>query len=102
MLLRDGILRLSLRNSFERYEFLTPGKIYAATVGTIPIAHTFEAGHRMRLIVSGSNYPRWDVSGNTRDKSAPPRVATNTLHLDPEHPTHLVLPAIDTSASSNR
>ena len=102
MLLRDGIVRLSLRNSFERYEFLTPGEIYAATVETIPIAHTFEAGHRLRLIVSGSNYPRWDVSGNTRDKSAPPRVATNALHLEPEHPTHLVLPVIDTSVSSKR
>jgi hypothetical protein len=47
----------------------------------------------VRLVISGSNHPRWEVSGNTRDKSAPPRVATNTLPLiTPEHPTHLVLP----------
>ncbi len=95
MLLRDGILRLSLRNSFERYEFLTPGEIYKATVETIPVAHTFKSGHRVRLVLSGSNYPRWEVSGNTRDKNAAPKVATNTLHLTPEHPTHLILPVVE-------
>ena len=92
MLLRDGILRVSLRNSFERYEFLTPGEIYAGVVDTIPVAHTFLRGHKVRLILSGSNNPRWDVGGNTRDKDAPPRVARNALHLDLEHPTALVLP----------
>ena len=92
MLLRDGILRLSLRKSFERYEFLTPGEIYSGVIETIPVAHTFLRGHRVRLIISGNNYPRWAVGGNTRDKDDPPKVAQNALHLDLEHPTALVLP----------
>jgi len=94
MLLRDGILRMSLRNTRRRYEFLTPGRIYEGTIGTIPLAYTWLKGHRVRLIISSSNYPRYDVNTNTRDKRGKPKIATNKLYHDAEHPSALVLPAL--------
>ena len=91
MLIRDGILRMSLRESFEEYRFLTPGEIYEAVIDTIPVAHSFLEGHRIRLVISSSNYPRWDVNTNTRDKSAKAERATNRLHIDADHPSALVV-----------
>ena len=91
MLLRDGILRMSLRNTRKRYEFLTPGQIYEGTIETIPLAYTFLKGHRVRLIISSSNYPRYDVNTNTRDKRGEPKIAHNLLYHDAEHRSALVL-----------
>jgi len=95
MLLRDGIRRMSLRNSYTEYEYLTPGEIYQATIDTIPIAHTFRKGHRIRLIISSSNWPRWGLNTNTRDKSEEPQVAFNRLYHDAEHPSALVLSVLE-------
>jgi predicted acyl esterase len=95
MLIRDGIRRMSLRNSYTQYEFLEPGEVYEATIDTIPVAHTFRKGHRIRLIISSSNYPRWDVNTNTRDKSAAPERAVNRLHLDADHSSALILSVLE-------
>jgi predicted acyl esterase len=95
MLVRDGILRMSLRESFEEYLFLTPGEVYEAVIDTIPVAHTFLEGHRIRLVVSSSNYPRWDVNTNTRDKSAEPERATNRLFVDADHASALILSVLE-------
>jgi hypothetical protein len=95
MLLRDGILRMSLRESRKKYSFLEPGEIYAADIETIPIAYTFLKGHRIRLIISSSNYPRWEVNTNTREKSGDPKIAINKLFHDSEHPSRLVLSVLE-------
>jgi len=95
MLLRDGILRMSLRESRKQYDFLTPGKIYEGNIETIPIAYTFLKGHRIRLIISSTNYPRYDLNTNTKDKTGPPKAATNKLHHDADHPSVLILSMLD-------
>jgi uncharacterized protein len=55
----------------------------------------FRAGHRIRLDVSSSNFPRFDVNPNTGEKFAerrlPPVVARNTVHVGPGHPSHVTL-----------
>lgn len=101
MLLRDGILRMSLRRTRMEYEFLTPGQIFEGTIETIPLAHTFLEGHRIRLILSSSNFPRYDVNTNTRDKSGEPQIATNMLYHDAEHPSALILSVRDAALSSS-
>ncbi|MCP5118755.1 MAG: CocE/NonD family hydrolase [bacterium] len=95
MLLRDGILRMSLRDSRKRYEFLSPGEIYEGTIATIPLAWTFRKGHRVRLIISASNYPRYDVNTNRREKTGEPAVAVNELYRDADHPSALLLPVVE-------
>ena len=91
MLLRDGIVRMSLRESRKRYSFLTPGEIYPATIETIPIAYTFQRGHQLRLILSATNYPRWELNTNRRDKTGAAKTADNKLYHDADHPSKLLL-----------
>ncbi len=91
MLLRDGIVRMSLRESRKQYSFLSPGKIYGATMETIPIAYTFRKDHRLRLILSSTNYPRWELNTNRRDKTGASKAASNKLYHDPDHPSKLLL-----------
>jgi predicted acyl esterase len=98
MNLTDSILRLRYRNG-GRPEPLTPGQPTRCAFSLYPTANRFRAGHRIRLDISSSNYPRFDVNPNTGDPlwaSAATRVAVNTIHHDAGHPSHLVLPLIET------
>ena len=57
-------------------------------------ANRFAAGHRLRLDISSSNFPRFDVNSNTGEPEAVTRrkvVATNTVHMDAEHPSAVLL-----------
>ena len=75
-----------------------PGRVYACPFALYPTANRFRAGHRIRLDVSSSSYPRFDVNPNTGDPlwaNAVTRVAVNTIHHDAAHPSHLTLPLLD-------
>jgi predicted acyl esterase len=100
MLVTDGILRARFRKSFEREEFLEPSKTYDLTVDLWSTSLVFNKGHRIRVLVSSSNAPRFDPNPNTghafrADKET--RVATNTIHLSAGHSSRIVLPIIDES-----
>ncbi len=98
MLLTDGILRARFRESFERQSLLQPGKVYELTVDLWSTSIVFNRGHRVRVAVSSSNYPRFDPNPNTGgplragEKARP---AVNTLHLSKRHPSHVILPVYD-------
>jgi len=61
----DSILRARYRNSYEKPELLTPGEVYEFVFQLYPTSNVFKAGHRIRLDVSSSNWPRFDVNPNT-------------------------------------
>ena len=63
--LTDGILRAKFRDSWEKPELLEPGRVYSVTIQLLPTSNLFARGHRVRLDVSSSNFPRFDVNGNT-------------------------------------
>ncbi|NQU22188.1 MAG: CocE/NonD family hydrolase [Candidatus Nealsonbacteria bacterium] len=95
MLLTDGILRARFRKSFERESLIEPGEVYELTVDLWCTSIVFNRGHKIRVAISSSNAPRFDPNPNTghplrADKET--RVATNTLHLSKQHPSHIVLP----------
>ena len=95
--LTDGILRCRYRDSWEQPSLLTPGTVYPITVVAFPTSNRFVRGHSIRLDVSSSNFPHFDVNPNTGGPEGTDlthRVARNTLHMDSEHPSHLVLPVI--------
>jgi putative CocE/NonD family hydrolase len=97
MNLTDSILRLRYRNG-GRPEPLTPGVPTRCAFALYPTSNLFRAGHRIRLDISSSNYPRFDVNPNTGEPlwaSAAARVALNTIHHDAAHPSHVVLPVIE-------
>lgn len=96
MNLAHGILRARFRDSFETPQPLQPGTIYRIEIRTFPTSNLFKRGHRIRIDVSSSNFPHFDVNPNTdwRVPGLAPQIAHNRVHLDRDHPSHLVLPVI--------
>ena len=101
--LTDGILRTRYRDSWEAPRMLVPGEPCRIRVRLFPTSNLFKQGHRIRLDISSSNFPKFDVNPNTGDGEAQAmtsRVATNTVHFDRSHPSHVVLPVIPDSADA--
>jgi len=95
--LTDGILRCRYRDSWEAPTMMTPGQIYPIKIEAFPTANLFKAGHRIRLDISSSNFPHFDVNPNTGDPEGvglTRRVAKNTVYLDASRPSHVLLPLI--------
>jgi len=95
MLVTDGILRARHRIGMDREDFLAPGEVYELTVDLWSTSLVFNKGHKIRVAVSSSNNPRFDPNPNTGKgfrADAETRVATNKLHLSPQHPSHILLP----------
>jgi len=95
--LADGILRLRYRKSLEQSELLQPGRVYPVTVDVGVTANLFRAGHRIRLEVSSSNFPRFDRNPNTGRAIAGEtelRVAHQTIWHGAQRPSHLLLPVL--------
>ena len=79
---------------------MQPGKVYAVTIMLYPTSMLIKAGHRLRLDISSSNFPRFDVNPNTGEPlndNRRTRIATNTIYLDAAHPSQIVLPVIPTA-----
>jgi hypothetical protein len=95
--LTDGILRARYRNSPSKPEFMSPGEIYKVTIDLWATSNVFLAGHKLRLEISSSNFPRFDRNLNTgEDPGQAIRTVTaeNTIYHDREHPSALVLPVV--------
>jgi putative CocE/NonD family hydrolase len=95
MNLTDGIIRARYRNSPARAELMKPGEVYEFTIEPFPTANVFRMGHRIRVDISSSNFPRFDVNPNTGEPLGLNRravVAENTVWHDRDHPSHVVLP----------
>ena len=95
--LTEGILRAKYRDSQETPTPLVPGKIYPLTIDLWATSNVFRAGHRLRLEVSSSNFPRFDRNLNTGESAATSAkfaTATNTILHDAAHPSALVLPIV--------
>ncbi len=92
--LTDSILRARYRDSRETAEFLNPGQVYRFNIVMYPVGNIFAPGHRIRLDVSSSNFPRFDINPNTGEplgRHTRSVVAQNQIFHDAEHPSHLEL-----------
>jgi putative CocE/NonD family hydrolase len=97
MNLCDGILRCRYRKSWEKPEPMKPGEICEITIEPFATCNLFKAGHRIRLDISSSNFPRYDVNSNTYEpegKAIRKQVAVNTVYLDAKRASHVVLPVV--------
>ena len=93
----DGIVRARYRNSTQRAEWIRPGEIYKYDMDLWATSNVFRAGHRVRLYVSSSNFPRFSRNLNTGESTARGRrtvVARQTVHYGGAHPSALVLPIV--------
>lgn len=98
LLLTDTILRCRYRKGKGGPgELLRPGEIYELVIPLYPTSNLFKAGHRIRVDISSSNFPRFDVNPNTGDPLGQERrwiVAENTIWHDVQRPSHIILPLI--------
>lgn len=97
ILVVDGILRARYRKGRFRPKLLRPGKVYRFTLDLWPTAWRFAAGHRLRVAVTSSNFPRFDRNLNTGHNPArfgDMKVAANTVYHDRKHPSHMTLPVM--------
>ena len=95
--LTDGILRVKFRDSWEKPESMVPGNVYQIEVELLPISNIFMKGHRIRLDLSSSNFPRFDVNGNTGENpgsSAIRMAAVNCVYHDEARPSYVLLPVV--------
>lgn len=95
--LADNIQRLRFRNSPDRPEPLDPGKIYKIQFEIGATSNVFLTGHRLRVEISSSNFPRFDRNLNTAESPEHGSrfvKARNRIYHDTEHPSAIVLPVI--------
>jgi putative CocE/NonD family hydrolase len=93
----DGILALRHRGGLERAEHGTPGEAYELRIALGPTANRFLAGHRLRLEVSSSNFPRFARNPNdgtrpTKARESNLTAARQQVFHDRARPSHLSLP----------
>jgi len=103
MLITDGILRMRNRNGVDHWEFMESGEIYKIEIDMWSASYIWNTGHRIRVAVSSSNYPRFLNNPNTDDPMAQNttyNIAQNTLYLDTDHPSCIIIPEIDQEALS--
>ncbi|NNJ55638.1 MAG: CocE/NonD family hydrolase, partial [Bacteroidia bacterium] len=107
ILLLDGIQRMRFRDGFAPSDTsaMNPGTVYPITIVLDDISNTFLKGNKIRLIVSSSNYPRYNRNMNTNGEMYPddnpdtlvnPLVASNTIYTGTTYPSQIIFP-VDTS-----
>jgi putative CocE/NonD family hydrolase len=95
--LTDGIIRARYRTPGEQPSLIEPGKAYEYDIDLWSTSNLFKKGHRIRLDITSSSFPRWDRNPNTgHDLGADSElaVAQQTILHDAEHPSYITLPIV--------
>lgn len=105
MLVTDGIARARARCGDDRECFLIPGVPAEVVVDLWSTAIVFAAGHRIRIDISGSNSPRFEVNpndGGDLNQPGPGVIGHPDLLVGPDHPSHLDLPVVPAPRRASR
>ena len=97
MLLCDGIIRARFRDSLSDPTLLEPNRVYEYEIDVGVTGNVFRRGHRIRIDISSSNFPRFDRNLNTGHElgaDAEMRAANQTVHHSRQYPSHVLLPVI--------
>ncbi|HVX30003.1 MAG TPA: CocE/NonD family hydrolase [Nitrolancea sp.] len=98
--LNDGIIRARYRHSMSEPELLTPGEVTEFEIDLVATGNAFQPGHRIRVEIASSNFPRFDRNPNTGEvpgRSENVVSALQTVHHSAEYPSRIILPVIPTS-----
>lgn len=98
-LMTDGILMARHRHGLAREDLLTPGVPDTFEIDAWSTANVCNAGHRLRIIISSSNYPRFERNPNTgapfrRNDTLNTLIATNVIYHNSSMPSHVLLPIL--------
>jgi hypothetical protein len=95
--IQEGILRARYREGWDKKVWMEPGEVYEVRVSLHATSNYFKPGHRIRLEVSSSNFPRFDrnlnTGGNNYDEMEWTE-AENTIHHSNKYASHIILPVI--------
>ena len=95
--LQDGVIRARYRTSVREPSPINPGRVYRYEIDLWATSHVVKAGHRIRVDISSSNFPRFDRNPNTGAAlgvDARLQAARQTVHHSAQHPSHITLPII--------
>lgn len=98
MNITDGIFRMRYRDGWDHESRMEPGSVYAIRIEPFATSNLFQVGHRLRLDVSSSNYPLFDINPNTgapEGYASEPKVAINRIHLGGNRASCLMLPVTE-------
>lgn len=93
----EGIIRADHRNANEPPSNIEPGKVYQYTIDLWATSNVFMKGHRIRVEISSSNFPRFDRNLNTGNYFATDTTivkAEQTIYHNAEYPSCIILPVI--------
>ena len=98
-ILAEGILRARFREGCDEPRPLEPGRVYEYKINLVATSNVFLPGHRIRVDVTSSSFPRFDPNPNTgnplgQDGPRDVRPALQTIFHDSQHPSHILLPII--------
>ncbi|MEO8334082.1 MAG: CocE/NonD family hydrolase [bacterium] len=91
----DAIIRGRYRATRDHAVMLEPGRVYPFAIEPFPTANVFKKGHRIRVDISSSNFPRFDANPNTGEPLGRNRrmiTADNTIYHSARYPSHVILP----------
>ncbi len=97
MNITDGIFRCRYRNSWKKPESIAKGEVFKIVIEPFATANLFKVGHRIRLDISSSNFPKYDVNPNSFEpegEGRAPRVAMNSVFVNGARASRLVLPIV--------
>ncbi|AEE49776.1 CocE/NonD family hydrolase [Haliscomenobacter hydrossis] len=95
--LDETIQRVRYREGYDKEVFMEKGKVYKVELSPMSTSNYFEKGHRIRIEISSSNFPRFDRNMNTGGKNydeAVGVVAHNNVHHSVQYPSQVRLPMV--------
>jgi hypothetical protein len=101
MNISDALIRASYRGGRTARELMTPGQVYEFAIRPFPTANVFKKGHRIRVDISSSNFPRFDLNPNTGEPLGQNRrivPANNTIWHDAQHPSSITFSILPSGA----
>lgn len=93
----DGIIRARHRHGFHQEQLLAPGSVEKYEIDLWVTSNLFKPGHRLRVEISSSNFPRFDRNPNSGRRFGTDTIlstARQTIHHSPRYPSHILLPTI--------
>lgn len=105
MNITDGIFRCRYRESWSEPTLLTPGQPFRITIKPFATCNVFKAGHRIRLDIASSNFPRFDINPNTGEPEGSAvghKPARNTVHVSATMPSRLILSVLPTAPNDGK
>lgn len=95
--LDETIQRMRYRDGYDRHVWMTPGNVYKVVMQPLNTSNYFAPGHRLRIEVSSSNFPRFDRNLNTGGRNfdeSKPVVARNAVHHSAQYPSQVTITVV--------